>query len=244
MEAAVVPSKEAFVHETKQQLKEEPYENLEHVSEQKILEGELNGGKGTVEDSLSEIACAICFEMIVPGDYAVELPCSHIYHSDCIVQWLLKNKRCPICRTLLPSFDFQDSPSSSRQPNTNSLVSTTNRENSRVGYQLTRLNFSDSMRRTSRLLFIKPGLHMKHSFLQFSSLIKLVFHHMKEPFRSHSDSNTSHDRHRMLMFRQQKRNQTLVAPGPGNERNIFRRMFKKFGTHPRESTKKRNRQGQ
>lgn len=48
--------------------------------------------------------CSICLE-----DYDHEgkenivfMPCSHIYHKDCIIEWLLKSRYCPLCRYSLP----------------------------------------------------------------------------------------------------------------------------------------------
>ena len=40
--------------------------------------------------------CPICWDKIT-DDYII-LKCSHIYHSDCINQWLIKKDTCPYCR--------------------------------------------------------------------------------------------------------------------------------------------------
>ncbi|KAK9912891.1 hypothetical protein M0R45_036725 [Rubus argutus] len=54
--------------------------------------------------------CAICmddFEVGIydfeVGSYASRLPCLHIFHRHCIVEWLVIKNRCPICRySVLP----------------------------------------------------------------------------------------------------------------------------------------------
>jgi hypothetical protein len=33
------------------------------------------------------------------GEQVKKLRCSHLYHSDCIAQWLGINKVCPVCNT-------------------------------------------------------------------------------------------------------------------------------------------------
>lgn len=40
--------------------------------------------------------CPICWDKIT-DDYII-LDCSHIYHTDCINQWLIKKDTCPYCR--------------------------------------------------------------------------------------------------------------------------------------------------
>ncbi|KAM3589868.1 hypothetical protein VKS41_000722 [Umbelopsis sp. WA50703] len=58
--------------------------------------------------------CAICTEDYVPQEEALKLPCSHIFHQDCIVPWLRMNQTCPVCR-----FSVESTPSSSNSGSIN-----------------------------------------------------------------------------------------------------------------------------
>jgi hypothetical protein len=42
--------------------------------------------------------CPICQEPFANGGGLSQMPCSHIYHTNCIESWLEKNRTCPICR--------------------------------------------------------------------------------------------------------------------------------------------------
>ena len=41
--------------------------------------------------------CSICMETY-NKQYAIYLPCDHIYHENCITKWFETSRICPICR--------------------------------------------------------------------------------------------------------------------------------------------------
>ncbi|KAL3641926.1 hypothetical protein CASFOL_012741 [Castilleja foliolosa] len=48
-------------------------------------------------DHESPIDCSICLDEILIGA-AEGLPCSHVFHQDCINKWLNTSHSCPVCR--------------------------------------------------------------------------------------------------------------------------------------------------
>ncbi|KAM1442501.1 hypothetical protein ACFXTO_010477 [Malus domestica] len=56
-------------------------------------------------DKYDDLACAICKDVLPVGTEVNQLPCSHLYHSSCILPWLSTRNTCPLCRYELPTDD-------------------------------------------------------------------------------------------------------------------------------------------
>jgi len=55
--------------------------------------------------------CSICMEEFYVGDVISWSPyqaCSHVYHHQCIKEWLLRHNNCPFCRTIVLPVDQPD----------------------------------------------------------------------------------------------------------------------------------------
>ncbi|XP_034923176.1 uncharacterized protein [Populus alba] len=46
--------------------------------------------------------CVVCTEELT-FDKAAQMPCSHVYHRDCISQWFKTKDICPLCRYRIPT---------------------------------------------------------------------------------------------------------------------------------------------
>eukprot|EP00388_Colpodella_angusta_P043237 GDKK01058871.1.p1 GENE.GDKK01058871.1~~GDKK01058871.1.p1 ORF type:complete len:196 (+),score=21.90 GDKK01058871.1:1-588(+) len=46
--------------------------------------------------------CSICQDDFAVGTSVLKLPCRHVYHTDCVINWLAMNNTCPLCRLELP----------------------------------------------------------------------------------------------------------------------------------------------
>ena len=46
-------------------------------------------------------ACSVCLLEYEKESICRFTPCLHIFHSDCLQQWIMKHENCPLCRTEL-----------------------------------------------------------------------------------------------------------------------------------------------
>lgn len=52
--------------------------------------------------------CTICLSEFEDSESVRRLPCMHLFHVDCVDQWLCTNKRCPICRVDIETFFLKE----------------------------------------------------------------------------------------------------------------------------------------
>jgi len=71
----------------------------------------VDTGRDGIEDDYDNM-CSICFEPFSDNEdlsWSKTNKCQHVFHSECLVTWLMKHEDCPICRTpLMTRQDFLD----------------------------------------------------------------------------------------------------------------------------------------
>uniref|UniRef100_A0AC11AS69 Ring finger protein 181 n=1 Tax=Ovis aries TaxID=9940 RepID=A0AC11AS69_SHEEP len=58
-----------------------------------------------IRGSQAELKCPVCLLEFEEAETAIEMPCHHLFHSNCILPWLSKTNSCPLCRHELPTDD-------------------------------------------------------------------------------------------------------------------------------------------
>ncbi|KAL7728348.1 hypothetical protein ACLKA6_007443 [Drosophila palustris] len=76
------------------------------LSSQRI--NEIPNVKISAEEVERKIQCSVCWDDFKLDETVRKLPCSHLYHENCIVPWLNLHSTCPICRKSLASDDDND----------------------------------------------------------------------------------------------------------------------------------------
>ncbi len=59
----------------------------------------------TLRSRAGEQSCVVCQEAFEDGASLCQLPCQHLFHSDCVTSWLKLRNNCPVCRWQLPTAD-------------------------------------------------------------------------------------------------------------------------------------------
>ncbi|XP_017855972.1 PREDICTED: E3 ubiquitin-protein ligase RNF126 [Drosophila arizonae] len=76
------------------------------LSTQRI--NEIPNVKISAEEVERKMQCSVCWDDFKLDESVRKLPCSHLYHENCIVPWLNLHSTCPICRKSLANDDDND----------------------------------------------------------------------------------------------------------------------------------------
>lgn len=58
--------------------------------------------------SIEDGNCTICIDFLKNGEMLREIPlCGHVYHADCLLNWLLVNEVCPNCKNEVSIFTLR-----------------------------------------------------------------------------------------------------------------------------------------
>ena len=167
----------------RERLERERREREKEEREKKLLNKEINKKYDIIKNDLpvpffldgtqlekltnsKNETCLICLELFKQSCQVLYLPCLHLFHSTCIMRWLLNNTKCPICKVdyrgiekeegkdddPFESFEFNDFDSSDNSSNGNDIFNNnyynfnTNINNIFEARNMTTYNFRDNYR--------------------------------------------------------------------------------------------------
>lgn len=69
----------------------------------------------------SDNCCPVCKDEYQENDELIKLPCSHLFHNECILPWLKERNSCPTCRYELKTDDndYEERKKEKKSSNTN-----------------------------------------------------------------------------------------------------------------------------
>ena len=70
---------------------------------EKLKKGIINEAK--LKEIGFENSCSICKNKFKIGEEWLLMPCKHLFHENCLMQWITKRNSCPVCRYELPTDD-------------------------------------------------------------------------------------------------------------------------------------------
>ncbi|CAH1790296.1 unnamed protein product [Owenia fusiformis] len=81
------------------------YHKIARSGQTETEEGDAKKTKDTCEtedkdddDDIQMDKCTICLSELEEDEDVRRLPCMHLFHCECVDQWLMTNQKCPICR--------------------------------------------------------------------------------------------------------------------------------------------------
>ncbi|KAK7311546.1 hypothetical protein RJT34_09763 [Clitoria ternatea] len=81
----------------------------ESISEVRMIPASKNAIARLRKVKLQECAtlkdCAICLTEFDQDTEVLQMPCKHVYHEECLVQWLQTSHVCPLCRYPLSTLE-------------------------------------------------------------------------------------------------------------------------------------------
>ena len=81
----------------------EKLEKTDNVSDNEIYMSDDDDYDGDDDEGLETDECPICTELLKQETYILQ-PCGHIFHLQCIKEWLNKDLSCPKCRAVVKTF--------------------------------------------------------------------------------------------------------------------------------------------